>query len=106
MLQSREIEELVMRVAMKGRAVGIHMIIASQRPSVNVFTGVIKANFPSRACLSVASTVDSKNVLDEAGAEKLSLYGDMLYSSIRLDEKPMRVQVPYISELEMIKRIK
>ena len=103
MLTNREIEELIMKVTQKGRSAGIHVIISSQRPSVNVFTGVIKATIPSRACLRVLTSVDSKVVLDEAGAENLSMYGDMLYRSISMGGNSMRVQVPYLSEEDSLK---
>lgn len=103
MLTNRDIEELIMRITQKGRAAGIHVLISSQRPSVNVFTGVIKANVLSRACLRVHTTVDSKVVLDAAGAENLSMYGDMLYSSISTGGNPIRVQVPYLSEEDSLK---
>jgi S-DNA-T family DNA segregation ATPase FtsK/SpoIIIE len=95
-----------MRIAQKARAAGIHMLIATQRPSVNVFTSVLKANIPSRACLNVLTSVDSKVVLDEAGAENLSIHGDMLYTSILKGNSPIRLQVPYISEDEAIDIIK
>jgi S-DNA-T family DNA segregation ATPase FtsK/SpoIIIE len=106
MLLNRDIEVLVMRIAQKARAAGIHMLIATQRPSVNVFTSVLKANIPSRACLNVLTSVDSKVVLDEAGAENLSIHGDMLYTSILKGNSPIRLQVPYISEDEAIDIIK
>lgn len=106
MLQNRAIEELLMRIAQKGRAVGIHLILVSQRSSVNVFTGVLKANIPSRALLRVETTQESKVILDEAGAENLALHGDMLYSSIMTECKPIRVQLPYINELSIINLVK
>lgn len=106
MLVNRDIEVLVMRVAQKARAAGIHMIISTQRPSVNVFTGVIKANIPSRACLKVHTMVDSKNVLDESGAENLSMQGDMLYHSIMMEKEPVRIQIPYITEESAMNLIK
>ena len=100
MVTAREIEELIVRLAQKARAVGIHLIIATQRPSVDVITGLIKANFPSRIAFQVASRIDSRTILDSIGADKLLGKGDMLVS---LGYKPglMRVQGAYISEEEV-----
>jgi S-DNA-T family DNA segregation ATPase FtsK/SpoIIIE len=106
MLINREIETLIMRIAQKGRAAGIHLIISSQRSSVNVFTGVIKANIPTRASLHVETTVESKITLDASGAEYLSMQGDMLYSSIMTECHPIRVQIPFLSENDLLKLIK
>ena len=99
MLVGREIEESIARLAQMARAVGIHLILATQRPSVNVITGVIKANMPSRISFRVSSKVDSRTILDSNGAEQLLGRGDMLYlppASSRL----VRVHGPYISEQE------
>lgn len=75
----KELETLIIRIAQMARASGIHMIIATQRPSVDVVTGIVKANFPARICLRVASRVDSRTVLDVCGAERLLTKGDMLF---------------------------
>lgn len=100
MMVAREIEELIVRIAQKARAVGIHLIIATQRPSVDVITGLIKANFPTRIAFQVASKIDSRTILDSNGAEKLLGKGDMLVS---LGNQPglIRVQGAYISEEEV-----
>lgn len=99
----RELEAGIVRLAQMSRAVGIHLILSTQRPSVNVITGLIKANVPTRAALQVASQVDSRTILDTAGAEKLLGRGDMLFQSGKMS-KPERVQCPYVSEDE-VKRV-
>ncbi len=96
----RELESCIVRLAQMSRAVGIHLIISTQRPSVNVITGLIKANIPSRIALQVASQIDSRTIIDMPGAEKLLGAGDMLYLGGDL-AKPIRVQSPYISEGEV-----
>ncbi len=96
----RELESAIVRLAQMSRAVGIHLILSTQRPSVNVITGLIKANIPSRIALQVASQVDSKTILDQAGAEKLLGQGDMLYISGEMS-KPTRVQSAFMSEAEV-----
>ena len=109
MFLNREIESTVERIARKGRATGIHVIILSQRPSVNVFTGLIKASISSRACLHVETAAESKYIFDVAGAENLALDGDMLYNSNVTpgsNSKPVRVQVPYITESELVRKAK
>lgn len=94
-----EIEEPLTRLAQMSRAVGIHLVLATQRPSVNVITGVIKANFPSRISFQVSSKIDSRTVLDMNGAEQLLGYGDMLYMPADRAE-PMRIQGAYVSTTE------
>lgn len=98
----RELEAAIIRLAQMSRAVGIHLILSTQRPSVNVITGLIKANIPTRIALQVASQFDSRTILDTAGAEKLLGAGDMLYLSGEMS-KPVRIQSPYISENEVKK---
>lgn len=98
----RELEAAIVRLAQMSRAVGIHLILSTQRPSVNVITGLIKANVPTRIALQVASQFDSRTILDSAGAEKLLGAGDMLYLSGEMS-KPIRLQSPYISETEVKK---
>ena len=98
----RELEAAIVRLAQMSRAVGIHLILSTQRPSVNVITGLIKANVPSRLALQVSSQIDSRTILDTGGAEKLLGAGDMLYLSGEM-AKPRRVQSPYISEEEVKK---
>ena len=97
MVAPGEVEESICRLAQKARAAGMHLVIATQRPSVNVITGVIKANIPSRISLKVASYVDSKTILDTGGGEKLIGRGDMLYSPVGAP-KPVRVQGGYSSD--------
>ena len=98
----RELESAIIRLAQMSRAVGIHLILSTQRPSVNVITGLIKANIPTRIALQVASQFDSRTILDSAGAEKLLGAGDMLYISGEMS-KPIRLQSPFISETEVKK---
>ena len=100
--KGRDVEAAVVRLAQMARAVGIHLVLATQRPSVEVITGLIKANITSRVAFQVASQVDSRTVLDMAGAEKLLGAGDMLYLSSELG-KPRRVQASYVSEKEVKK---
>lgn len=105
MASPSEVENSICRLAQKARAAGMHLIVATQRPSVDVVTGLIKANIPSRIAFSVASQFDSRTILDMAGAEKLLGKGDMLFSPVGAT-KPYRVQGPYISEKEIDKVIK
>ncbi|HFC11071.1 MAG TPA: DNA translocase FtsK [Candidatus Kaiserbacteria bacterium] len=98
----RELEAAIVRLAQMSRAVGIHLLLSTQRPSVNVITGLIKANVPTRMALQVASQIDSRTILDSAGAEQLLGAGDMLYISSDM-QKPIRIQTAYISEAEVKK---
>ncbi|TSC84582.1 MAG: putative cell division FtsK/SpoIIIE [Parcubacteria group bacterium Gr01-1014_17] len=98
----RELEAAVVRLAQMSRAVGIHLVLSTQRPSVNVITGLIKANIPSRIALQVVSQIDSRTILDAAGAEKLLGSGDMLFLSGERS-KPERIQSAFISEHEVKK---
>ncbi len=101
----RELEAAIVRLAQMSRAVGIHLILSTQRPSVNVITGLIKANIPSRIALQVSSQIDSRTILDTGGAEKLLGAGDLLYLSGEMS-KPLRMQSAYISEGEVKKVVK
>ena len=96
----RELESAIVRLAQMSRAVGIHLILSTQRPSVNVITGLIKANVPARIALQVASQIDSRTILDASGAEKLLGAGDMLYMSGEMS-KPTRIQSAFMSETEV-----
>ncbi len=98
----RELEAAIVRLAQMSRAVGIHLVLSTQRPSVNVITGLIKANIPARVALQVASQVDSRTILDQGGAENLLGAGDMLYLSADMG-KPIRLQSAFISEGEVKK---
>ena len=97
MVASSDVEASVCRLAQKARAAGIHLVLATQRPSVNVITGLIKANIPSRIALSVSSQIDSRTIIDSAGAEKLLGNGDMLFAPQTLPE-PIRVQGAFVSD--------
>ena len=97
---SNEVEDSICRLAQMARAAGMHLIIATQRPTVDVITGLIKANIPSRIALTVSSQVDSRTIIDQAGAEKLLGYGDMLYFPSGIP-KPVRVQGCFVSTKEV-----
>ena len=100
MVAAGEIEELICRIAQLARAVGIHLIIATQRPSTDIITGLIKANIPSRIAFAVGSQVDSRVILDSGGAEKLLGRGDMLYQPVDAG-KPTRIQGAFVSDAEV-----
>lgn len=102
MVASNEVEDAICRLAQMARAAGLHLIIATQRPSVNVITGVIKANIPSRIAFAVSSAVDSRTIIDSSGAEKLLGKGDMLFYPSG-SSKPIRVQGAFISDKEISK---
>ncbi|MGD0284083.1 MAG: DNA translocase FtsK 4TM domain-containing protein [Candidatus Saccharimonadales bacterium] len=102
MMAARDVESLVVRIAQKARAVGIHLVLATQRPSVDVITGLIKANIPARVAFTTTSQVDSRTIIDQIGAEKLLSLGDMLFLTAEMP-KPKRLQGAFISDEETAK---
>jgi len=100
MVAAKEVEESICRIAQLGRAAGIHLIVATQRPSTDIITGLIKANIPSRIALAVSSAVDSRVIMDCGGAEKLLGRGDMLFHANGAS-KPVRAQAAFVSDEEV-----
>ena len=104
MVAAKEVEDSILRITQKARAAGIHLIVATQRPSTEVITGLIKANIPSRISFAVGSGIDSRTILDQTGAEKLLGKGDMLYLPIGMNS-PIRIQGSFIHDNEIQKII-
>src|ERR1700694_5022219 len=102
MMAARDVEALVVRIAQKARAVGIHLVLATQRPSVDVITGLIKANVPARIAFTTVSQVDSRTIIDQVGSEKLLNKGDMLLRTAEMP-KPRRVQAALIEDDETLR---
>jgi S-DNA-T family DNA segregation ATPase FtsK/SpoIIIE len=101
MIVGKKVEELIARLAQKARAAGIHMIVATQRPSVDVITGLIKANIPTRIAFQVSAKVDSRTILDQGGAEALLGHGDMLFMGGGGSSLPLRVHGAFVSDQEV-----
>lgn len=102
MMAARDVEGLIVRIAQKARAVGIHLVLATQRPSVDVITGLIKANIPARIAFTVSSQIDSRTIIDQGGAEKLLGKGDMLMTTAQAP-KPRRIQAAWVDDPEVFK---
>ncbi|WP_437888165.1 DNA translocase FtsK 4TM domain-containing protein [Phytobacter sp. V91] len=101
MTVGKKVEELIARLAQKARAAGIHLVLATQRPSVDVITGLIKANIPTRIAFTVSSKIDSRTILDQSGAESLLGMGDMLYSATSSNSSPVRVHGAFVRDQEV-----
>merc|ERR1711916_289033 len=100
MIVGKKVEELIARIAQKARAAGIHLILATQRPSVDVITGLIKANVPTRIAFQVSSKIDSRTIIDQGGAEQLLGHGDMLYQPAGTG-LPIRVHGAFVDDDEV-----